>query len=169
MLLLNTDSSAEGGDPFANVALGDVDTSFPRLRAGTYDMIIRDAITFMDKDDSTKQKGISFKLELNEDGHLDTNGNPFHKGGKFIQRIYGVSGKRTAESVQRDCAFLVKSALGLDGAKGVNMSEFWKNPGKFIDGKVVKAKVKVRPESTNKETGQTYDEQNEASFIPPAQ
>ncbi len=171
MLLLNTDSAAGvSEDPFAGLDLGDPKlTNFPIIRNGNYSFILRDVLPMIDKDDSTKQKGIVGKLELNEDGALDTNGNALHKGWKSTFRIYGISGKRTKDAVARDCSFLVKSALGLDGAKGVNLSEFWKTPGKFIDGKVVDVKAKVRPPSTNKDTGQQYDEQNEFSFIPPGQ
>lgn len=114
-----------------------VDTRFPRLKEGTYRLVIRSPET------RTSDKGtrmVSFKVETTKDV-VDTDDRPLYSGFRFTHRLIGVSGERDANAVAKEGAILLK-AVGLGS---MTVGQLFDNPG-VLDGKLVDAKVSIEKE-----------------------
>lgn len=160
-------------DPL-EISGGDVDTNFPRVKEGVYELLIQNAEPKAKKDSGAQIVdgnvpytgfNLSLQLCLTKDA-VGVDGKPVYKGFPITFRVNGMSDKRDGSALQKDLAVLAKCALGIEGFKKAAeadklfLKNLWNNPAQ-LNGKVVQAKVIVQPEQNG------FPEKNEARLILP--
>ena len=155
-------------DPL-DISGGDIDTSFPRVKEGIYDLVIRNAESKAKKDSGAtivdgKVPYENFRIEcqlcLTKDA-TGVDGKPIYKDFPITFRINGMSEKRDGAALQKDMGVLIKSAFGLEGAKTIKANEVWNNPA-LLNGKIVRGKVVIQPEKEG------YPEKNDVRLQIPS-
>lgn len=144
-------------DQLANEDLSSVDTSYPKLKPGTYEFLIS-AIT---KETSERTGGTYLALTLNlvsEDGETPE-GKPVPAGYVINHNIsLTPTEKFDADAVKRNlCMFLDALETGRQ----------WDETLDLYKGKTLWAKTKIQPERVDEATGDTYDARSAISrFLP---
>lgn len=137
-------------DPF-DVPSTDVDTSFPRLPAATYEMDIAKAETFHNEDKNIDM----IKLELKTvQAHRSTAGDELQPGFSLRTQIVTTpTGKLTVDMIKKSVATLAQSARVVG-----TLRDIMNNPT-MLEGKRVRVKVGI-----SKETSE-YPERNEVKYF----
>lgn len=137
-------------DPF-DVPSTDVDTSFPRLPAATYEMDIAKAETFHNPDKDIDM----IKLELKTvQAHRSTAGDELQPGFSLRTQIVTTpTGKLTVDMIKKSVATLAQSARVVG-----TLRDIMNNPT-MLEGKRVRVKVGI-----SKETSE-YPERNEVKYF----
>lgn len=135
-----------------NEDLSGVDTTLPLIVEGIYDL----AVFKLSKDpskDGTKEN-LNIVLHTTETANTTTR-DTVQKGFPLFHVIsLTPTEKYTVEQIKRKLAEFTQ-AVGVPSI----------NPMESIVGRVVRTKVIVEPERTNKETGQTYDARNSVKMF----
>lgn len=142
-----------------NVDLNNLDLSFPVMAPGKLQLEIGSAEL-----KPTVSGGSRINLKFTnvrevpaEDGSIIP-----AKGSTFFFNVnLTPSGKMTAAMVLRNVGSLIQAVGGLPGARVTN-AEQWVDS---LPGKTCLAQVKVKPESTDKNTGKTYARSNDIGYF----
>lgn len=136
-----------------NTSLDDTDTSMPMLAPGIYEFSVAKCT---EETSSNGKPLLRIDLKLAQDSAPSTTGGTLNKGFPVFHRV---SLTPTDKYDPLKALKLFKMA-----ATGQGTGPFGE-PASY-ENKIVKAKIKVSPQRTNEETGQTYEARNEvASFI----
>lgn len=143
-ILLSPDS-IDGGDPL-DTNVNDIDTSYPRLPAGLYDLKIGEVKKEPTKDHSGERLTIPMAT-VSE--HTSTKGEPILPG-LVITHYIGITPKPAAEAGKREYtnAEIAKAVAGIGKAAGLSCSvrDIINNPAQ-LNGRVVRCKIKIQKET----------------------
>lgn len=131
-----------------NDDLSNVSTSMPLLTEGLYDLTIKDVKIEKTKDQTGEMLAIS--LATTAPATAQGTGEPLAPGFPIFDRIMITpTEKLSVESIKRRVAAFTQAV----GVRSVM-------PLEQFAGKVVRAKIVVDPERTDKTTGRTYEARN---------
>lgn len=158
MLYYNTNRILRSEDPF-DMAAGEVDTSFPLLKAKLRKMEIENVeLTHKKDDEAVRMLNITLKTLEDEES---VSGPVLYAGAKgFTTIVLTPTGKLDQKMINRTLASFMQAA---DGAKTpIKMSDFLKDISMF-NGRNVMVKTSIQEEKDG------YPARNNFRFVPPGE